>query len=104
MVLHDNVWVYVYQAIGTVILPLPQKIKEKIINSLCSSTTVAEYSNDATNLANRGHGDPGTAVVAEELVDIVDNRLDWVIGDIIDGYCHRTNKWFEAKVVSSREV
>ena len=84
---------------GILLEPLQNKWKDKLLDILCSrpppdqqSTTSNSTSNSITTLQ--------TVSSAQRLIPIPITDWDSLsIGDLVDAYCTRTLKWFEAKIL-----
>lgn len=72
---------------GTVLEPLPLKWKEKLLEILCSRSPTNQSMSSAILSAQP----PNPVPIA-----------DWdhlKVGDLVDGFCTRTLKWYEAKII-----
>jgi hypothetical protein len=83
--------------------PFPRTWRETILNILSTSPSdvfdIGTPSPIKTSQVNAIAGEEGTTNSAE---NIPSSKLDWEtlkIGDFVDGYCNKTFKWYEAKIV-----
>lgn len=97
---------------GILIEPLKNKWKEKLLEILCSrpppelSSSHSSHSNShsssstTSNNNNNSYSSSSSVVSAQPPLPIPIN--DWEIlsvGNLVDGYCTRTLKWYEAKIL-----
>jgi hypothetical protein len=74
---------------GIVLEPLSAAVRDATVSMLCTSQL------------DQPHAEPESELIAEDAnVDIQAlDRASLSIGDIVDGYCNKTYKWYEAKII-----